>query len=145
VVPNKYVACSSFWMGQHPTLIQNNRQISSFEYFNRKTTAWQIILNWMVVRIPRIWFTVVFSSVSIVTDYGLDDRGSISWRATNFPHLLKVQTASGAHPVSDPVGTGGSSRGGQAARGLTTRLYPAPSSTMMELYLHSPYVLWCGS
>jgi hypothetical protein len=50
------------------------------------------------------------SSVSIVSDYGLDDRG-IGVRspaeAKDFSSNLCVQTGSGAHPASCPVGTGG--------------------------------------
>jgi hypothetical protein len=48
------------------------------------------------------------SSVSIVSDYGLDDR-AIGVRspaeAKDFFSSLCVQTSSGAHPASYPVGT----------------------------------------
>jgi hypothetical protein len=50
------------------------------------------------------------SSVSIVSDYGLDDR-AIEVRspaeAKDFSSSLCVQTGSGAHPVSCTMGTGG--------------------------------------
>jgi hypothetical protein len=46
------------------------------------------------------------SSVSIVSDYGLDDRGSIPDRGRGFSSSLCVQTGSGAHPASCTVGTG---------------------------------------
>jgi hypothetical protein len=65
--------------------------------------------------------------------------------ARNFCCLRSVPAASGAHPISDPIGTGGSFRGGKAARELATRLFPVPSSKTVELYLHSPYVLWRGA
>jgi hypothetical protein len=51
------------------------------------------------------------SSGSIVSDYGLDDR-AIGVRfpaaAKDFSSSLCVQTGSGAHPASCPMGTGGS-------------------------------------
>jgi hypothetical protein len=55
------------------------------------------------------------SSVSIVSDYGLDNR-AIGVRAPveakDFSSSLFVQTGSGAHSASCPMGTGGSfSRG----------------------------------
>jgi hypothetical protein len=57
-------------------------------------------------------------SVGIATDYRLDDR-MIGFRilagAGNFSLRHHVQTGSGAHPVSYPMGTGGSFPGGKAA------------------------------
>jgi hypothetical protein len=53
-------------------------------------------------------------SVSIVSDYRLDDRGSISGRGKDFSSSLCVQTGSGAHPASCTMGTGGSFPGGKA-------------------------------
>jgi hypothetical protein len=50
------------------------------------------------------------SSGSIVSDYGMDDR-AIGVRspagAKDFPSILYVQTGSGAHPASCPMGPGG--------------------------------------
>jgi hypothetical protein len=57
------------------------------------------------------------SSVSIVTDYGLDDRGSILGRGREFSSSPCVQTGSGAHPASCPMGTAGSFPGGKARPG----------------------------
>jgi hypothetical protein len=55
------------------------------------------------------------SSVSIVSDYGLDDR-AIGVRspagAKDFSSILCVQTGSGAHPDSCTMGTGGKSAAG---------------------------------
>jgi hypothetical protein len=55
------------------------------------------------------------SSGSIVSDYGLDDR-AIGVRspagAKDFSSILCVQTCSGAHPASCPMGTGGKSAAG---------------------------------
>jgi hypothetical protein len=57
------------------------------------------------------------SSGSIVSDYGLEDR-AIGVRspvgAKDFSSILCVQTSSGAHPASCPMGTGGPFPGGKA-------------------------------
>jgi hypothetical protein len=58
------------------------------------------------------------SSVSIALGYGLDDQGSRVWflaGAGNFSRHHHVQTSSGAHPASYPMGTRGSFPGGEAA------------------------------
>jgi hypothetical protein len=57
------------------------------------------------------------SAVGIVTAYGLDDRG-VGVRVpvgSGFSLLHIVQTGSGAHAASYPMGTGGSFPGGKAA------------------------------
>jgi hypothetical protein len=54
------------------------------------------------------------SSFIIVSDYRLDDRGSIRGRHKGFFSSYCVQTRSGAHPVSCPMGTGGTFSGGKA-------------------------------
>jgi hypothetical protein len=55
-----------------------------------------------------------------VSDYGLDDR-AIEVRsltgAEDFSSSPCVQTGSGAHPASYPMGTGGSFPGGKAQPG----------------------------
>jgi hypothetical protein len=60
------------------------------------------------------------SSVSIVSDYGLDDR-TIGVRfpagAKDFSSSLCIQTDSGAHPASCAMGTGGPFPGGKSAAG----------------------------
>jgi hypothetical protein len=58
------------------------------------------------------------SSVSIVTDYGLDDWMIRVWilvETWNFSLQHCAQTGSGAHPASCPVGTGGSFPEGKVA------------------------------
>jgi hypothetical protein len=54
----------------------------------------------------KVWSRV--SSGSIVSDYGMDDR-AIRVRspagAKDFSSILCVQTGSGAHPASCPMGT----------------------------------------
>jgi hypothetical protein len=58
------------------------------------------------------------SVVGLAIGYGLDDRGGRSsspGRGQEFPLLYVVQTGSGAHPASYPMGTEGSFPGGKAA------------------------------
>jgi hypothetical protein len=54
------------------------------------------------------------SSVGIVTDYGLDDRGSNPGGAGSFSLRHRVQTDTRPHPASYPMGTGGSFPGNKA-------------------------------
>jgi hypothetical protein len=65
------------------------------------------------------------SSGSIVSDYRLDDRGSIPDRG--FSSSPRVQTGSGAHPASYPMGTGDPFPGGKARPGRDADHSP-PSS-----------------
>jgi hypothetical protein len=60
------------------------------------------------------------SSVSIVSDYGLDDRAigvRFPAEAKDFSSSLCVQTGSGAHPASCPMGTRGPFPGGKVQPG----------------------------
>jgi hypothetical protein len=57
------------------------------------------------------------SSGSTVSDYGLDDRGSIPDRGRGFFSSPCVQTGSGAHPASCPIGIGGPFPGGKTRPG----------------------------
>jgi hypothetical protein len=64
-------------------------------------------------------YLVRSSSGSIVSDYGLDDW-AIEVRSptvSDFSSSPCVQTGSGAHPASYPMGTGGSFPGGKARPG----------------------------
>jgi hypothetical protein len=74
------------------------------------------------------------SSGSIVSDYGLDDR-AIEIRsptgAGDFSSSPCIQTGSGAHPASYPMGTGGSFPGGKARPGRDTDHLP-PSSAKVK-------------
>jgi hypothetical protein len=67
------------------------------------------------------------SSVSILSDYGLDDRAievqSLA-EAADFSSSLCVQTGCEAHPVSYPVDTGGPFPGGKARLGRDDELSP---------------------
>jgi hypothetical protein len=76
-----------------------------------------------------------------VSDYGLDDRGSIPDRAEAFSFIPCVQTGSGAHPASYPVGTGGPFPGGKARPGRDADHSPPSRDDFkyeQELYLLSP-------
>jgi hypothetical protein len=69
------------------------------------------------------------SSGSIVSNYGLDDQGSIPDReAEDFSFSLCVQTGSGAHPASCPVGTGGAFPGGKSQPGRDSDHSPLSSA-----------------
>jgi hypothetical protein len=54
------------------------------------------------------------SSVSIVSDYRMDDRGRSPAEVKYISPILCVQTRSEAHPASYPMGTGGPFPGGKA-------------------------------
>jgi hypothetical protein len=84
------------------------------------------------------------SSVSIVSDYGLDDR-AIGVRflaeAKDFSSMLCVQTGPGAHPASCTMGTGGPFPGAKARPGRDADHSPPSSAEVVneqELYLLSP-------
>jgi hypothetical protein len=75
------------------------------------------------------------SSGSIVSDYGLDDR-AIGVRspagAKDFSSILSVQTGSGAHPASYPMGTGSPFPGGKARPGRDAVQSPPSSAEVMN-------------
>jgi hypothetical protein len=84
------------------------------------------------------------SSVSIVSGYGLDDQ-VIEVRSLaepkNFSSTLCVQTSSGAHPASCPLGNRGPSPGGKTRPGHDADRSPPSSAEVVneyELYLVSP-------
>jgi hypothetical protein len=74
------------------------------------------------------------SSGSVVSDYGLDDR-VIEVRSPTGAEVFSsspcVQTGSGAHPVSCPMGTGVSFPGGKARPGRDADHSP-PSSAEVK-------------
>jgi hypothetical protein len=77
----------------------------------------QLILNFSFLIVP-LTLKSRDSSVGIATDYGLDDwmiGVRIPAGAGNFSLRHRVQTGSGAHPASYPMGTRGSFPGGKAA------------------------------
>jgi hypothetical protein len=86
------------------------------------TSSWRGILSigtnlllWLNLRLllSRVNVKVMSldSSVGIATAYGMDDRMirvRFAVGAGNFSRHHRVQTGSGAHPASYPMGTGGS-------------------------------------
>jgi hypothetical protein len=76
-----------------------------------------------------------YSSVSIVSDYGLDVR-VIGVRspagAKDLSSILCVQTGSGAHPASCPMGTGGPFSGGKAPPGRDADHSPLSSAEVVN-------------
>jgi hypothetical protein len=81
----------------------------------------------------KLWEPV--SSVSIVSDYGLDDR-AIGARspagAKDFSSSLYVQTGSGAHPASCKMGTGGPFPWGKARPGRDADHSPPSSAEVVN-------------
>jgi hypothetical protein len=79
-----------------------------------------------------------------VSDYGLDDRGSIPDRDRGIFLLAPcVQTGSGAHPASYPMGAGGPFPGGKARPGRDADHSPPSGAEVkyeLELYLLSHHV-----
>jgi hypothetical protein len=80
-----------------------------------------------------------------VSDYGLDDR-AIEVRSPtgteDFSSSPCVQTGSGAHPASYPMGTGGPFPGGEVRPGRDADHSPPSSAKVKyeyELYLLSPH------
>jgi hypothetical protein len=75
------------------------------------------------------------SSVFIVPGYGLDDR-EVEVRSTaeakDFSSSLCVQTGSGAHPASCPMGTGGPFPGGKARPGRDADHSPRSSAEVVN-------------
>jgi hypothetical protein len=75
------------------------------------------------------------SSVSIVSDYGLDDRAigvQSPVGAKDFSSSPCVQTGSGAHPVSCTMGTGGPFPGGKARPGRDADHSPPSSAEVVN-------------
>jgi hypothetical protein len=75
------------------------------------------------------------SSGSIVSDYGLDDRATgirSPAGAKDFSSSLCVQTGSGAHPASCPMGTGGRFPGGKARLGCDADHSPPSSAEIVN-------------
>jgi hypothetical protein len=67
------------------------------------------------------------SSVSIVSDYGLDYRSfEVRFRAEakDFSSTLCIQTGSGTHPASCTMDTGGPFPGGKRGQGVTLTTHP---------------------
>jgi hypothetical protein len=90
-----------------------------------------------------LYFEEPGSSVSIVSDYGLDDR-AIAVRspaeAKDFCSDLCVQTGSEAHPASCTMGTGGPFPGAKSRPGCDADHSPhiVPRSRMSRSYISSP-------
>jgi hypothetical protein len=90
-----------------------------------------------------LWTGSRGSSVSIVSDYGLNNR-AIGVRspteARDFSFSLCVQTGSGAKPASNAMGAGGPFPGGKALPGRDADDSPhlVPRSRMSSSYTSSP-------
>jgi hypothetical protein len=74
-------------------------------------------------------------TLQVVSDYGLDDRrlGLDPWQRQNdFFSNLCIQTDSGAHPASWPMGTGGPFPGAKARPGRDADHSPPSSAEVMN-------------
>jgi hypothetical protein len=72
------------------------------------------------------------SSVSTVSDYGLDGRGRSPTEAEDFSSSLCVQTGSGAHPASYTMGTGGCYPRVKHGRGVMLTTHPLLSPRLRK-------------
>jgi hypothetical protein len=72
-----------------------------------KYVSLQTSINCTEISVGNVGCWSRVSSVSIVSDYGLGDQGSIPSRGKGFSSNLCVQTGSETHPASCTVGTGG--------------------------------------
>jgi hypothetical protein len=111
---------------------------SSFTFF------WRYIVVSFLRSIPVLLnFHLEHSSVSIVSDYGLDDW-AIGVRspagARDFSSILCVQTRSEAQPAPCTMGTGGPFPGAKRGRGVTLTTHPhlVPRSWMSRSYTPLP-------
>jgi hypothetical protein len=95
----------------------------------RSSALKQKIVHTGFIRVSRV------NSGSIVSDYGLDDR-AIGVRSLvgekDFSSILCVQTGSGAHPGSCPMGTGGPFPGGKARPGREADHSPPSSAEVVN-------------
>jgi hypothetical protein len=80
------------------------------------------------------------TGISIAVDYWLKDPGTIPGSARWLSLLHIVQTYSGTHPSSYPVGTGGLSAG-LKQQGHEADHQLLPRSRKVELYVYSPTFL----
>jgi hypothetical protein len=99
-------------------------------FFFPTTTRESLIITWSIYPVrSRV------SSISIVSDYGLDNR-AIGVRspagAKDFSSILCVQTGSGAHPVSCTMGTRGPFPGGKARPGRDADHSPPSSAEVVN-------------
>jgi hypothetical protein len=118
------VACSVLWHGVVLSVVTRASEELVASIFTAartsdlrhqyKTSMWKAL--------PVLYFLYFRSmepgsSVSIVSGYGLDDRSSIPAEVGDFSCSLCVQTDSGAHPASCPMGIGDPFPGGKEPPG----------------------------
>jgi len=72
--------------------------------------------------------------------YGLEDRGSIAGRGSDFSLHHRVQTGSKSHPASYPMGKGALSPGVKRPARESDHLPPSSAEVKgcVDLYFHSP-------
>jgi hypothetical protein len=87
-----------------------------------------------------VQLTAYYNLDSIVGDYRLDERGSISGRGNGFFSSSCVLTSSEKHPASYPIDTGNAFPETKRGRGVTLTTHPVrvPRSSMSRSYTSSP-------
>jgi hypothetical protein len=102
---------------------------SCMEVMTLKMT-WSPLLNAVASTTPKV---LPGSSVSVVSGYGLGDRGSVPGRGKrDFSSKLCVQGGSRAHPASCTVGTGGTFPGCNARPGRDADDSPPSSAEVVN-------------
>jgi hypothetical protein len=127
------------------TLKPNNNKINSVLNFTKLKLKTLLILFLFIFSLSGTFGFIRSrgSSVSIMSDYGLDDpaiRVRYPARAKDFSCNLCVQTGSEAHPASYTMGTGGPFPEAKSGRGVTLTTHPhlVPRSRMSRRYTSSP-------
>jgi len=70
------------------------------------------IVYFVIESVRKLLDTPSYATESTRLGYGLDDRGSILGKGTDFSLRHRVQRGSAAHPTSYPMGIAGSFSGG---------------------------------
>jgi hypothetical protein len=111
--------------------------------------VWIEVLNFIYMNFGTQRFNIGkyfsrLSSLSAVSVYRLNDRGSIPDRGKGFSSSLCVQSSSEPYPASYPMGTGNPSPELKRGQGVTLTTLPhlLPRSIMSMSYTYSlPYGL----
>jgi hypothetical protein len=108
------------------------------------TTLFSVTQAFSVQWKADMWMMNRGSSVSVVSEYGLDDWAIGVWcptQAKDFSSILRVQSGSAAHPASYPMGTWSPFPMGKARPGRDIDHSPPSSAedkNEYKLYLLSP-------
>jgi hypothetical protein len=124
------IQCTRF---KFPAIIEQTLGISV--EFGRHSSSAKLLMLTEIFICYRITLWSRGSSGSIVSGYGLDDRAiEVRFPAwtRDFSSDLCVQTSSGAHPASCPMGTRGPFSGGKARPGRDADHSPPYSAEVVN-------------